>query len=736
MAFERFLLYLRTYIINMIRLFYTILAFCVAIFAANAQNNSNVNKDKKRPTVALVLAGGGAKGMAHLGAIKVIESCGIPIDIIVGTSMGSIVGGLYSIGYTSDELLEIARETDWLNLILDKPDFGSELLTAKKNNENFLLRVSLDRSRVLSSTGGGGIIDGRNISLLFNHLTDGLPDNSDFSKFPIRFACVATNAVTGEKHVFHEGNLVTAMRSSMAIPSVFTPVKVGDATLVDGFVVDNYPVDVARDMGADIIIGVDLVTPMTEDQLANSAFDIMMRMLDFNSMELYKANKEDTDIYIPVNTEGYTAASFSAAAIDSLIERGKEAAVANIDSLYRLAEHLGIDQSAGVSRTRMSCVNYCTSNADVHKEIYDEADEDVSIIKTDSLGMIDFTETLKSSYHFAKHVFQHGALSLGCRFDNQEYAAMQLSIDARLLRRSMIDLNIYGRLGARMVGGISMAHIFKNESKIESGYSFAKKDMSCYFKGFRIADLSDYHQRFIMRYKKEYNKVGYSLGLRYDVDRYRNLLFHKDVAVIAPDLNKEKYFTYFVKAEFNNLDSQYFPTRGTQTEAKAELISSNLYEFHNYAMFPVFTFKWRTSFSPNRRFSFIPHASTRIICPGDAHVPFALKNFFGGLHNGLMKDQQMEVAGVPFLEIVDSKAVNVAGFDLQQRMGGNHFIVAKFDAMSLCNNIDHALDKEALFWGCNLGYHYRGVAGPISLIGTWSNRTKETGIILNVGYYF
>ena len=106
----------------MIRLFYTILAFCVAIFAANAQNNSNVNKDKKRPTVALVLAGGGAKGMAHLGAIKVIESCGIPIDIIVGTSMGSIVGGLYSIGYTSDELLEIARETDWLNLILDKPD--------------------------------------------------------------------------------------------------------------------------------------------------------------------------------------------------------------------------------------------------------------------------------------------------------------------------------------------------------------------------------------------------------------------------------------------------------------------------------------------------------------------------------------------------------------------------------------------------------------------------------------
>ena len=206
----------------MSRLFYTFLAFCVAFFAANAQNNSNMSKDNERPTVALVLAGGGAKGMAHLGAIKVIESRGIPIDIIVGTSMGSIVGGLYSIGYTSDELLEIAQGTDWLNLILDKPDFGSELLTAKKNSENFLLRVSLDRSRVLSSTGGGGIIDGRNIMKLFNHLTEGLPEEADFDKFPIRFACVATNAISGEKYVFHEGNLASAMRSSMAIPSVLT----------------------------------------------------------------------------------------------------------------------------------------------------------------------------------------------------------------------------------------------------------------------------------------------------------------------------------------------------------------------------------------------------------------------------------------------------------------------------------------------------------------------------------
>ena len=101
-----------------------------------------------------------------------------------------------------------------------------------------------------------------------------------------------------------------------------------------------------------------------------------------------------------------------------------------------------------------------------------------------------------------------------------------------------------------------------------------------------------------------------------------------------------------------------------------------------------------------------------------------------------MQEQQIEMAGVPYLEISSKNAVNTVGFDLQQRMGGNHFLVARVDGLSLCNNINDAFEKESLFWGCNLGYHYRSVAGPISLIGSWSNRTKELGFVFNVGYYF
>ena len=693
------------------------------------------NKAHGRPTIAVVLAGGGAKGTAHLGALKVIESCGIPIDIIVGTSMGSIVGGLYSIGYTSDELLDITRNTDWINLILDTPDYGNQLLTSKKENENYLLRVSLDRSRVLSGTGGGGIIDGKNINALFKRLTEGLPANCNFDKFPIRFACVATNAITGEKFVFHNGNLVTAMRSSMAIPTVFTPVKVGDAPLVDGFVVDNFPVDVARKMGADIIIGVDLVSEVDDDAIANSAVDVLMRIMDFNSMDLYKKNKENTDIYIPVNTTGYSAASFSSTAIDTLIVRGEHAARDKIEDLRALARRLHINQSYYSVHGRMNGVQYTREVNDLHPEMYIDSKE-VAIYSTDSTGVLDISQTLKNGYAFAKSVFQTGSLSLGARFDNQDYASLQLAIDVKLLQRSRVDLNIYGRLGSRMVGGASIAHLYANGGKIEGRYTFEHKGISCYRNGQRIADVGDYHQRFNIRYKQDFRNVAYSFGLRYDIDRYRNILIHKDVADIAKHLPKERYFSYYTKAEFNSLDAQYFPTHGSQVEAMLEVITSNLYEYHNYALFPIISGYWRTAVTPGSRFTFIPRASIRIVGSGDAPTPWALRNFVGGPHRDLLKEQQIEMAGLPHMEIINKEAVGVAGFELQQRFGGNHFIIASVDGASMSNNFDETFSKEATTWGCNLGYHYRGVAGPISIIGLWSARTKDLGVIFNVGYYF
>ncbi|MBQ8606974.1 MAG: patatin-like phospholipase family protein, partial [Bacteroidaceae bacterium] len=170
----------------------------------------------ERKKVAIVLSGGGAKGVAHIRALKVIEEAGIPIDYIVGTSMGAIVGGLYSIGYTTAQLDTLIRNQDWKFLLSDATERKEKSLTNRELSEQYILTVPFNKKAKESLT--GGVIKGRNLGLLFSKLTEGYHDSLDFNTFPIPFACVAYNLVDGKEVVFRNGVLATAIRASMSIP--------------------------------------------------------------------------------------------------------------------------------------------------------------------------------------------------------------------------------------------------------------------------------------------------------------------------------------------------------------------------------------------------------------------------------------------------------------------------------------------------------------------------------------
>ena len=214
-------------------------------------------QQQERKKVAVVLSGGGAKGMAHIGALKVIEQAGIPIDIVTGTSMGSIIGGLYAIGYNANSLDSLVRAQDWSYVITDKEDLAHQSLDDRKKQYTYALTRGVTIGK--SNLDDGGLIKGKNISELFLHLCTGYTDSLDFSTdLPIPFACVATNIVDNTEYDFYSGKLPQAMRASMAIPGAFSPVRLGDMVLVDGGLRNNYPVDIAREMGADVVIGVTL----------------------------------------------------------------------------------------------------------------------------------------------------------------------------------------------------------------------------------------------------------------------------------------------------------------------------------------------------------------------------------------------------------------------------------------------------------------------------------------------
>ena len=226
------------------------------LVTAEAQNNSiTVNLNKPRPKVGVVLGGGGAKGASHIGVLKYIEEMGIPVDYVAGTSMGSIIGGLYALGYTPDELTKLIASMNWSEYIGNKIDRSSMSLETRKRSSTTQLSIPFSHESLFDKDPNTSLINNlpsayvNNSSLvnLFNDLCIGYQEEMDFNDLPIPFACVATDIATGEEVVIHHGSVPTAMRASMAIPGVFSPVTIGDRLLVDGGLVNGQGIGGSKD---------------------------------------------------------------------------------------------------------------------------------------------------------------------------------------------------------------------------------------------------------------------------------------------------------------------------------------------------------------------------------------------------------------------------------------------------------------------------------------------------------
>ena len=232
------------------------------------------------------------------------------------------------------QLDSIVNAQNWKFLLSDTPDPETTLLSEKLKEEQYLLSVPIaGKSAHVSDA---GIIKGRNISQLLSELTVGYHDSISFNRLPIPFACVSDNIVNGSKVVFHNGILATAMRASMSIPGVFAPVYLNGKVLVDGGLIDNYPVDIARQMGAEIIIGVDVQNPLMKADELTSLSSVLGQIINLVGEESYRKNVKDSNIHIQVDVDGYSAASFNSEALDTLMRRGKEAAMKDWEKLIAL----------------------------------------------------------------------------------------------------------------------------------------------------------------------------------------------------------------------------------------------------------------------------------------------------------------------------------------------------------------------------------------------------------------
>lgn len=297
---------------------------CSLVFSAFAQ-------DQKRPKIGVVLSGGGAKGLAHIGALKVLEEAGVKVDYIGGTSMGAIIGGLYASGYTAKQLDSIFTVVDTDALLQDYIPRTSKSFFEKRNDEVYALTLPFNKFKLGVPTAlSKGMYNYNLLSRLTNHVRY----IRDFDKLPIPFVCIATDIETGEKVVLKNGILPKAVLASGAFPSLYSPVEIDGRLLVDGGVTDNYPIEEVRKMGADIIIGVDVQEGLKDRNNLGGASGVLVQITNFNMIEKMDAKRKATDIYIKPDIKGYSVISFDLG--KEIINKGEEAAFSVYEKLVQL----------------------------------------------------------------------------------------------------------------------------------------------------------------------------------------------------------------------------------------------------------------------------------------------------------------------------------------------------------------------------------------------------------------
>src|SRR5690554_4053292 len=257
--------------------------------------------------VGLVLSGGGAKGLAHIGALKIIDEAGIRIDYIGGTSMGAIIGALYASGYSGKQLDSIFKKTDFRTLIQDEIPRGSKTFYEKEESEKYALILPFENFRIGIPS---GLSKGQNFYNLLSRLTSHVSDISDFDKLPIPFFCIATDVETGKEVILDHGYLPQAVSASGALPSIFRPVVINNTVLIDGGVVNNYPIDEVRAKGMDIIIGVDVQDRLKGRERLQTVFQVLIQINNFRTINDMVEKRKKTDVYIHPNIKDFSAISF------------------------------------------------------------------------------------------------------------------------------------------------------------------------------------------------------------------------------------------------------------------------------------------------------------------------------------------------------------------------------------------------------------------------------------------
>ncbi|MCR5193148.1 MAG: patatin-like phospholipase family protein [Bacteroidales bacterium] len=722
----------------------------------------------ERPTVALVLSGGGAKGAAHISVIRYLEKQGIPIDLVMGTSIGGLVGGLYACGYTGEELQAIIRDQDWNYLLRDTYPRRFDALQQKDYNRQFQLTIPfgtykwdfhkpvISRRSILHD----GIVQGRNVEDLLASLLVGYSDEIDFLSLPIPFVCVATDMISAKPKVWHSGSLIDALRSTMSIPGLFSPVKKNGMVLTDGSMRNNFPAAIAKQMGADIIIGVDISAPGLNANQMNSLIDIVFQTTDVLGREAYNAALNVTDIYIQPQVNDFSLLSFDKESIDTIIERGRIAVEKQADKIEALKEKMnGIQvrnshrhnttKAVNLHKTAIQVDKIQFSGINAKEEKYlrrkmhlmQNIKHSIHIMELEDMvsyliGLNAFEKVTykilddKPPYTVQFNCFRSPINQLGAsvRFDAIDYAAVLLhyGINFHQLTGSRLDLT--ARLGQNSI--LTASHTLSTGQGIDFGTKVS-------FQAVRYASLRFGESKFSLDYNlghaetylslSPWRKMNINAGICGDYTYLISLLGDNINSLSIYEYDKENiYVGAFLSLRSDSFDDPYFPTHGTRY-----MIKYNIYDnvINDATSLHTLQLGLRSAFSKGR-LTIMPFIDGKYVSANIA--PYA--NMLSVSDANRFFDQQITFIGISTPTLM-MRTLGSAGLSARVLIGKSHYLTASFQAIQQSEEPKDFL-KGSTIIGAALEYAYKTIVGPLRFNVHWSDMTKRPGLYLGIGLDF
>ncbi|MBE6342038.1 MAG: hypothetical protein E7065_01410 [Lentimicrobiaceae bacterium] len=722
------------------------------VFCQNliAQTNDSIT----RPRVGVVLSGGGAKGFAHIGVLKVIEESGLPIDYIAGTSMGSIVGGLYSIGYSPETMIRLVKEQNWDAVMSDAIPRKYISVDDKILDRHYLATFPFRNRKIEMKS---AIYDGAMVNLLLARLTSPVYNIRNYSELSVPFLCVAADIETAEAYEMTRGNLQRSIRASMSIPFYFTPVEVDGRLLIDGGMRNNFPVHNLRDKGLDIIIGVNVQRDFRKKDDLNSLAKILDQMIAMTDIDANMKAQEDVDIHIKPNLSNFGMMDFNY--YDTIIALGEQAARQYLPEFKRLADSIkSIEDytlerpdiepldtifviSLKVKGVKQESENFIKKSLGKHYPATMAIDDiETSIMRIYATGYFsDIWYELEPAVKGVNLVIhckerEEETVSVVAHYDSDYGIGIlanvtlknilkfptrsTLSADINIAEDPYFKLRLHSNVSQKFKYGVdlSVISLFMNQYSdyvINNSYSVQDNKLDLFFE-------------FMPNLKRQFR-----IGTAANYVHLRDNLIHT-VSSDNYDFISYAYFNYYI----NNEDSPTFASRGWKFNLNGKYIMPVIKMDDGSMMKNSIVLKADVSGSIaiGKRHS-LKIGATLGSSLLQEEPPLSYQFFVGGQSNMNYFDNIISFDGLRFTQLYGDH-IAIAKMSWQYNFYKNLYAIANVNGGYINSDYNSWFSDKSFVFGCGLTFGIETMAGPIELSLMGSNRCSDLVGFLNVGYWF